>query len=53
MTWGDRYEGGWSYGGRGVRLSYFQVGAQEQSFGTVNGGYVLVRLGLAEQPAEL
>jgi hypothetical protein len=36
MTWGDRYEGGWSYGGRGVRLSYFQVGAQEQSFGTVN-----------------
>ena len=36
MTWGDRYEGGWSYGGRGVHLSYFQVGKQFQSFGSVN-----------------
>ena len=34
MTMGDRYEGGWSYGGRGVHLSYFQIGKQEQTFGT-------------------
>ncbi|NDH95090.1 MAG: hypothetical protein EBZ13_11295, partial [Planctomycetia bacterium] len=36
MTWGNRYEGGWSYGGRGVHISYFQIGKQEQSFGTSN-----------------
>jgi len=36
MTWGNRYEGGWSYGGRGIHISYFQVGKQEQSFGTSN-----------------
>ena len=36
MTMGNRYEGGWSYGGRGVHLSYFQLGKQEQSFGSVN-----------------
>ena len=34
MTMGNRYEGGWSYGGRGVNISYFQIGKQEQSFGT-------------------
>ena len=34
MTWGNRYEGGWSYGGRGVNISYFQIGKQEQTFGT-------------------
>ena len=36
MTWGNRYEGGWSYGGRGVNISYFQIGKQEQGFGTSN-----------------
>jgi hypothetical protein len=36
MTWGNRYEGGWSYDGRGVNISYLQVGKQEQSFGTTN-----------------
>jgi hypothetical protein len=36
MTMGNRFEGGWSYGGRGVNLSYFQLGKQEQSFGSVN-----------------
>ncbi len=36
MVMGNRYEGGWSYGGRGVHLSYFQLGKQEQSFGSVN-----------------
>ena len=36
MTWGNRYEGGWSYGGRGVHLSYFQIGKQRQEFGTSN-----------------
>ena len=34
MAWGSRYEGGWSYGGRGINLSYFQIGKQEQTFGT-------------------
>ncbi|MBT6460611.1 MAG: hypothetical protein HOK57_12475, partial [Planctomycetaceae bacterium] len=34
MTMGNRYEGGWSYGGRGVHLSYFQLGKQDQTFGT-------------------
>jgi hypothetical protein len=32
MTWGNRYEGGWSYNDRGVNLSYFQLGAQSQEF---------------------
>ena len=36
MTWGDRYSGGWSYGGRGVHLSYFKIGKQAQDFGTAN-----------------
>ena len=36
MTMGDRYEGGWSYGGRGVHISYFQLGKQDQVFGTSN-----------------
>ena len=36
MTMGNRYEGGWSYGGRGVHLSYFQLGKQEQTFGTAS-----------------
>lgn len=30
MTWGNRYEGGWSYNDRGLHLSYFQLGAQSQ-----------------------
>ena len=36
MTMGNRYEGGWSYGGRGVNISYFQLGKQEQTFGTTS-----------------
>ena len=32
MTWGNRYEGGWSYNNRGVHLSYFQLGTQSQEF---------------------
>ncbi|MBM4022586.1 MAG: hypothetical protein FJ284_10185 [Planctomycetes bacterium] len=32
MTWGNRYEGGWSYNDRGVHLSYFQVGTQSQDY---------------------
>ena len=28
MTMGNRYEGGWSYGGRGVNISHFQLPAK-------------------------
>jgi len=36
MTWGNRFEGGWSYGGRGMEFSYFQIGKQSQDFATIN-----------------
>lgn len=36
MTWGNRYEGGWIYGSRGVGLSYFDSGKQAQSQTTIN-----------------
>jgi len=36
MTWGNRYEGGWIYDGRGVALSYFDTGEQSQSFTTLS-----------------
>jgi len=36
MTWGNRYEGGWSYNNRGVHLSYFQLGTQSQEFRSVS-----------------
>ena len=36
MTWGNRYEGGWSYNDRGVHLSYFQLGAQSQEFRSIS-----------------
>jgi hypothetical protein len=36
MTWGNRYEGGWSYNDRGVHLSYFQLGAQSQGFRSIS-----------------
>ena len=43
MTWGDRYEGGWSYGGRGVHLSYFQIGKQDfKVFGTSRMNLLLI-----------
>ena len=35
MGWGNRYEGGWVYGGRGVRLNYFSVSV-DQNFNTLN-----------------
>ena len=36
MTWGNRYEGGWIYDNRGVALSYFDSGDQNQRFVTMN-----------------
>ena len=36
MTWGNRYEGGWIYDNRGVALSYFDSGDQNQRFVTLN-----------------
>ncbi|NBX30468.1 hypothetical protein EBR04_08525, partial [bacterium] len=36
MTWGNRYEGGWIYDNRGVLLSYFSSGDQNQRFVTLN-----------------
>ena len=36
MTWGNRYEGGWSYNDRGLHLSYFQLGAQSQEFTSIS-----------------
>jgi hypothetical protein len=36
MTWGNRYEGGWIYDGRGMALSYFDTGEQSQSFTTMS-----------------
>ena len=36
MTWGNRYEGGWSYNNRGMHLSYFQLGSQSQEFRSVS-----------------
>jgi hypothetical protein len=36
MTWGNRYEGGWIYDNRGVALSYFDSGDQNQRFTTLN-----------------
>ena len=36
MVFGNRFEGGWSYGGRGVHLSYFQLEKQEQGFGSIS-----------------
>jgi len=36
MTWGNRYEGGWIYDNRGVALSYFNSGDQNQRFVTLN-----------------
>ena len=36
MTWGNRYEGGWIYDGRGMALSYFDTGEQTQSFTTMS-----------------
>ncbi len=36
MTWGNRYEGGWIYDNRGVALSYFDSGDQNQQFVTMN-----------------
>jgi hypothetical protein len=35
MGWGDRYEGGWIYDDRGVALSYFNLG-QQQEFKTLS-----------------
>lgn len=35
MSWGDRYEGGWIYEDRGVALSYFNLG-QQQEFRTIS-----------------
>ncbi len=32
MAWGNRYEGGWSYGGRGINISYFQIGKAGTNF---------------------
>jgi hypothetical protein len=34
MSWGNRYEGGWIYDGRGVQVGYFNTGVQSQSFQT-------------------
>jgi len=36
MTWGNRYEGGWIYDDRGVLISYFDSGPQNQSFSTLS-----------------
>ena len=36
MTWGNRYEGGWIYDGRGLELGYFDTGDQNQSFSTIS-----------------
>jgi hypothetical protein len=36
MSWGNRYEGGWIYDGRGVNISYFTVGSQSQEFQTIS-----------------
>ena len=36
MAWGNRYEGGWIYDGKGVNISYFTVGSQSQEFQTIN-----------------
>jgi hypothetical protein len=36
MSWGNRYEGGWIYDGRGVEISYFDSGEQSQDFMTLN-----------------
>jgi len=36
MTWGNRFEGGWSYDGRGMEFSYVQIGKQSQDFATIN-----------------
>jgi hypothetical protein len=33
MAWGNRYEGGWIYDGRGVAIDYFNIG-QSQEFQT-------------------
>jgi hypothetical protein len=36
MTWGNRYEGGWIYDNRGVALSYYDSGDQNQTFTTMS-----------------
>ena len=36
MTWGNRYEGGWIYDGRGIEFGYFDTGDQNQSFTTIS-----------------
>ncbi len=36
MSWGNRYEGGWIYDGRGMMFSYWDSGPQGQEFTTVN-----------------
>jgi hypothetical protein len=36
MAWGNRYEGGWIYDGKGVNISYFTVGSQSQEFQTIS-----------------
>ncbi|MFM8578498.1 MAG: hypothetical protein ACKOCN_06830, partial [Planctomycetaceae bacterium] len=36
MSWGNRYEGGWIYDGRGIEISYFDSGEQSQDFMTLN-----------------
>jgi hypothetical protein len=36
MAWGNRYEGGWIYDGRGVNISYFTIGSQSQEFQTIS-----------------
>jgi hypothetical protein len=36
MSWGNRYEGGWSYDGSGVKFAYFQLNSQSQDYGMVN-----------------
>ena len=36
MAWGNRYEGGWIYDGKGVNISYFTVGSQSQEFLTIS-----------------
>lgn len=36
MAWGNRYEGGWIYDGKGVNISYFTIGSQSQEFQTIS-----------------
>jgi hypothetical protein len=36
MTWGNRYEVGWIYDDRGVKIDYFSSGVQNQDFTTLN-----------------